>query len=337
MAAASFSEAPPTAAAAMTVPSSTVGAAGVLPQGDDAGTDSYAEAEPLRQPNGQASTIRHCLKVLKEADHRRWADDISHKSAFGRQLPSTRRTEPVVSFAAAPKARRAKDQPLGRQGALDVIAHHPMNENPSPTRSLHRDLVAPVTVLHGWGDGRRFLTDHPPATLATSVPAVVRGANFTSPFSATYPYEEPPAPRDTEDTDTAPSAAPAAAPRRSLPTRALPPPHIDVRVQLSSQSAASREHRAKPQMRPDLKLLQVKYTDQPSWSFGSSNVGGRFRRGTSFSRQPPCRTTGRLRGFRELRELQPQPTLPQTQRIAATLEAMSSARDVDNDGGTVES
>lgn len=42
----------------------------------------------------------------------------------------------------------------------------------------------------------------------------------------------------------------------------------------------------------------------PSWSFGCSGLGQRFRAGTKFSRTAPVQTTSRLIGFRDRRDLE---------------------------------
>mmetsp|Transcript_25685 Transcript_25685/g.67193 ORF Transcript_25685/g.67193 Transcript_25685/m.67193 type:complete len:212 (-) Transcript_25685:284-919(-) len=49
----------------------------------------------------------------------------------------------------------------------------------------------------------------------------------------------------------------------------------------------------------------TRYSSRPSWSFGSSGVGARFRTGTKFSKSAPA-SSSRI-GFRERRESVPMP------------------------------
>lgn len=74
---------------------------------------------------------------------------------------------------------------------------------------------------------------------------------------------------------------------------------------LSMQGKAIVHSHALSATCPSLDPASTKYSSRPSWSFGSSGVGARFRTGTKFSKSAPA-SSSRI-GFRERREGVPMP------------------------------
>lgn len=215
-------------------------------------------------------------KLLELQRTRGEAHERLHFESCGRQITSVRSTNPVFTFGSPGRSTGA-----GRgSGRCREICDHPSNRNPASAYMAPTTDVGNTVVLKGWGQERRF-PDDPSLTQASMSP--IRHSTHASPFSRTYPYEEP---------GKNPKAG-AAAPAAGADGAAEPGPP---RPSLAPAEGAAQ---------PDYNVLRCQFPRTPQWSFGSSGLGLRFRTGTSFSRQPHIGVSTRQLTFRELRATGP--------------------------------
>mmetsp|Transcript_57682 Transcript_57682/g.168894 ORF Transcript_57682/g.168894 Transcript_57682/m.168894 type:complete len:275 (+) Transcript_57682:112-936(+) len=239
------------------------------PAGGTAPAGAESGAAPARKPRLPPEKLLTLQKSRGEAHER------LHLESCGRQITSVRRTNPVFTFG-SPRQTAGADRSLGR---CREITGHPSNLNPAPGYLAPSKDSASTTVLKGWGQDRRFHDD--PSVAQTAMPQIRHSTN-ASPFSQTYPYEEPP--KDPKALATAGTEASASA------------------EQSAAKSPIVRNSRREnPQAQPDYNALHCQFSRRPQWSFGSSGIGGRFWTGTEFSRQAQIPVTSRQLTFRELR------------------------------------
>lgn len=204
-------------------------------------------------------------KLLELQRTRQEAQARRHLGSFGRQITAARRTNPAFSFGKQPSPHQPPERPSARSREL---TEHPMN--PNPASSYVSSDACRTLVLKGWGRDRRFPEDPSQAEMLLSP---IRHSTHASPFSPTYPYEEPR--RDPSATGEKPGLGKSASPRGG--------------------------RREQPQAEPDHNALHCTFSRTPQWSFGSSGLGYRYQQGTHFSRQAHIGVTTRQKTFRELR------------------------------------
>eukprot|EP00928_Gymnodinium_smaydae_P036214 TRINITY_DN25338_c0_g1_i1.p1 TRINITY_DN25338_c0_g1~~TRINITY_DN25338_c0_g1_i1.p1 ORF type:complete len:261 (+),score=46.78 TRINITY_DN25338_c0_g1_i1:164-946(+) len=127
---------------------------------------------PTLSPILPSRKVRRCIATLAAAEHRRWRRQFGHHSSFGKQVDSTRQSQPVRKFGGASTGRMPAplpaEPPLAEHFAREKLreSKNPPKELPyRPFRVMNTVTDAPVQVLRGWGHGQRFLTDLPQSSL----------------------------------------------------------------------------------------------------------------------------------------------------------------------------
>lgn len=242
-----------------------------------------ADADDLSPPSSRRSP----RKVVEASEARRRERERQHWEGCGRQISSVRPTLPIPSIATPRVVESAQRRAYVRHDLtpatrLDYvrcheIAEHPNVGNPSPDAyNVGGFTTGPSRILRDWGREPRFLEDLP---LAVQNMPELKKSTLATPFSRTYPWNEPQTVDGAADTAT------------------------------SFKTANSLGSQAKI----DFNGLYLRTTN-PSWSFGSSGVGDRFQTGTNSSRQHKVHTTSRLLTFRDRRDELPQMTPAEFER-----------------------
>jgi hypothetical protein len=239
-----------------------------------------ASPNPPEMVKKQPKTLQ---KLIEAQEQQQLAYEMQHLQSCGKQVNSSRRTQPNFSMG-SPRGNLVKSSKA--QVRCREICEHPASLTPGPNCRVPELDGTPTTVLKGWGQEVRFPYDRP---LATQGAAIIKHSTNASPFSTTYPYEEympfgekkkPANPEEQQKEGAERSDSPK------------------LRHNKQAHNASPRN----PVTLPDYGYLHLKCRSSTSWSFGSSGLGGRFKPGTKFSRAAKTQTTTRLLGFRELRE-----------------------------------
>jgi len=263
-------------------------------------TAGSAAATQLESAN---STMRSLptMKASKSAENKiqdsatRSEDcERKHLSSIGKQVTSIRATQPDYSFGPAvfPDCRATVPfRPVLRSHEdlkrLAELRERTSNDSAEfeirPRTTPGPELIvsfppSPTPVLKGWGMEPRFqggprvaqarTSHHPVTTIVHSTQA--------SPFSQTYPYQE-----------------------IRMASRQL-------QDDLPHEDSEQRPSRLEPLNHSSTGVIvrwEIRYPKKPSWSFGSSGMGSRFRKGTQFSRRAMVPTTSaKVFNWRELRD-----------------------------------
>lgn len=235
-------------------------------------TAGSAAATQLESAN---STMRSLptMKASKSAENKiqdsatRSEDcERKHLSSIGKQVTSIRATQPDYSFG-----------PAVFPACRSTVPFRPVLPSPGPELIVSFP-PSPTPVLKGWGMEPRFqggprvaqarTSHHPVTTIVHSTQA--------SPFSQTYPYQE-----------------------IRMASRQL-------QDDLPHEDSEQRPSRLEPLNHSSTGVIvrwEIRYPKKPSWSFGSSGMGSRFRKGTQFSRRAMVPTTSaKVFNWRELRD-----------------------------------
>lgn len=264
---------------------------------------STAGSAAAPQMESATSTMRSLptMKASKSTENKiqdsaRRSEDCErkHLNSIGKQVTSSRATQPNYSFGPAVfpacpatvpfRPVLPSHEDLKRLAELRVrTSNDSASFEVRPRTTPGPDLVvsfppSPTPVLKGWGMEPRFQggprvsqarTSHNPVT------AIVHSTQ-ASPFSQTYPYQE-----------------------IRMATRQL-------EEDLPHEDSDQRPSRLDPLNHSSTGVIarwEIRYPKKPSWSFGSSGLGSRFRKGTKFSRPAMVPTTcARVFNWRELRD-----------------------------------
>lgn len=306
-------------------------------------TSSHVKIMPAR-----GNATKNARSLVSDYRKRNYLREKRHLEACGKQVSSTKASQPCFTIAPLPSrdggggggmggvgARHSLKNPKGVASSsysrrCREITEHPSIMNPSPMDydvSTSLSFTQPSCnsiVLRDWSDDRRFLDDE--SKRESSIPAV-RSSTHASPFSSTFPYDETVfsqtsqldrASSPQESSNKEGNAKDANLTSRSFDSRSFASP---LQLAMSfSQAWTPAQRQQHPQTRPDLNYLYIKYQQRPRWKFGSSSLGSRFPEGRKFSRVAPCKTTSRLVTFRELRERIEDPM----QEVPATTKPLAS-------------
>jgi hypothetical protein len=246
------------------------------------------------------AVIRSAREHERQRELKHWA------TTGGKQVVSNRATEPAVSFHNGPSGRVVEER-----GRCREIGEHPCVRNPGPENyTIEADKVT-CMVPSGWNHEKRF--KHSAFSGEQGYIGLIKHSTDAHPYSPAYPYEVIPPRSKTSET---PAAQPkmrssVSAQTTSSGTELLAPeqgsPQDDNSVANASylhplKDPSDEANRRNPIRTADLNCQYFKYQTKPTWGFGSSGLGYRFKQGTAFSRQAPVRTSSRLRGFRDLRD-----------------------------------
>lgn len=247
--------------------------------------------KPPQPPTAKSMTV-----ALEKKKHIESRHESLHWESCGKQVTSNRPSRP--NFSIGQKTRFFQDV------RCREICQHPQAANPGPEYNP-RATSAPASVLKNFGSDKRFLEEiELGGSQATAAPdpkgakkIEIKHSTQASPFSATFPYAEPPSLDKAEEKEK-----------------------FDKLVK--SLEKLGTTPRQPAVVEPDLNHQYCKYNTSQHYSFGSSCIGHRFLEGTSFSRKPPkAQHTPRL-GFRERRSnLKDVPSLLMMERRPSGAEA----------------
>lgn len=232
-----------------------------------------SEASPTGALDSPQKMAQRLMKAVETTQEKDAARECQHMESCGRQLNSRKPTRPVFSFT---HPKRIKEE---ERAACMLLPSAPI---PGPKYKVKpfytpRESWASGRGRVGFGSATRFVD----GGLAEAGKRVLtQGA---SPFSATYPYEEP-------------TIADAEALER----------HKSVAKKVENLGLSPR----KPAVTDaDLNSQYTKYNIAPQYQFGTSLVGCRFTEGSTFKKSPQRKSHQPRPNFRLLRDQLPQPPL----------------------------
>lgn len=243
------------------------------------------------------STPHAVLRSFQQHERER---EAKHWDSKGKQVVSSRATCPSFSFHNGPSGRV-----LEEKGRCREIGEHPMTRNPGP-QEYDVDPIQPVCMVpKGMTTERRFRggpfdTDEVDATVNPT--KLIKFSTEAHPFSLVYPYADT-KPSQVNGRTPDPDFVDAPLQENSLQSVAAEPV-----LRIIPQEASEDADRKNPIRTADLNCLYFKYKQKPTFGFGSSGLGFRFRPGSQFARKPAVAPHQRLRGFRERRDLETQDT-----------------------------
>lgn len=235
--------------------------------------------------------------------------EAKHWDSKGKQVVSSRATRPSFSFHNGPSGRVTEEK-----GRCREIAEHPMIKNPGPQEYVVDPIKANCLVPRGGTTERRFRGgpfDTGEVDAAVNPTKLIKFSTEAHPFSSVYPYADtkPSQRRSPTETDVAdaPLQESSVADER-VQAQELPP---------SAHIPSEDADRKNPIRTTDLNAQYFKYKQKPTFGFGSSGLGFRFRPGFQCSKKPALIPHQRMRGFRERRELEhPHPTAEKHYQVA---------------------
>mmetsp|Transcript_95374 Transcript_95374/g.169336 ORF Transcript_95374/g.169336 Transcript_95374/m.169336 type:complete len:271 (+) Transcript_95374:3-815(+) len=237
-------------------------------------------------------------QLVQDLERKEAKSSLKHLDSCGKQVLSTIQTSPVTSFGRSPRfaeiPKPVKQAKPISQGSVMSANETSLTESGSAAESASgratpatpvprgeqvyipewRSTLSSVTpVLKGWSTSPRFLGDNGYAAKNASTALVT--STHASPFSRTFPYEEPKK-RASEEEEEADANAKANA------------KYAQFQKEFRERGERYLEYQASPE------LCKLRLSKQrPAWSFGHSDKGARI---------PGLEKPKRNVDFRELRD-----------------------------------